>query len=237
MQWFFLAVVFLCLLLLALAGAANTDPKKLARGMRMAGGFVLIAIAAILAIAGRIAFALPVGWFGLMLLGRTFGAPRGFGFPGSSKPKPGQASSVQTSHLEMVLDHDTGNIEGRFLKGRFEGRGLDELDRNDLMEALAELRGADAKGAQLLETYLDRRFEDWRQGDDSSSGEEAAQARSGPMTRDEAYEVLGLSHGASAEQIRAAHRRLMKKLHPDQGGSTVLAARVNEAKDLLLGRR
>ncbi len=53
--------------------------------------------------------------------------------------------------------------------------------------------------------------------------------------REEAYRVLGLPPGASREEIKAAHRRLMQRVHPDHGGSDELAARVNKAKDLLLG--
>jgi hypothetical protein len=61
-------------------------------------------------------------------------------------------------------------------------------------------------------------------------------AASGAMTRDEAWQVLGLRPGASVADIRAAHLRLMQAAHPDRGGSDWLAARINQARDLLLGR-
>jgi curved DNA-binding protein CbpA len=86
--------------------------------------------------------------------------------------------------------------------------------------------------------YLDRRQPSWRehaQGD-ATAGANGSAWRSGKMTEEEAYQILGLQPGASAEDIGRAHRTLMKKLHPDQGGSTYLAARVNEAKDILLRR-
>lgn len=57
------------------------------------------------------------------------------------------------------------------------------------------------------------------------------------MSRDEAFEVLGLSPGASQDDIRAAHRRLIQRMHPDRGGSAYLAARLNQARRVLLDDR
>jgi hypothetical protein len=87
----------------------------------------------------------------------------------------------------------------------------------------------------LLAAYFDRRNAGWREDADSGAAAgKADPARSGKMTEEEAYQILGIAPGASAEEIGRAHRQLMKKLHPDQGGSNYLAARVNAAKDVLL---
>jgi DnaJ-class molecular chaperone len=86
--------------------------------------------------------------------------------------------------------------------------------------------------------YLDRREPRWRERAQgyADTGTDRRGWSSGKMTEEEAYQILGVQPGASAEEIGRAHRTLMKKLHPDQGGSTYLAARVNEAKDVLLRR-
>jgi len=74
------------------------------------------------------------------------------------------------------------------------------------------------------------------QGPRGNSGGAPPPNRAGRMSRSEALSVLGLSEGASADEIRAAHRRLIQQTHPDKGGSNYLAAKINEAKDVLLGK-
>ena len=146
----------------------------------------------------------------------------------------GQVSQVRSAFLEMELDHDTGAMNGRLLAGRLAGASLDALDLPTLVALLGEI---DEESRSLLAAYLDRRSPRWRE--DAQSGAAAGEsgaARSGKMTEEEAYQILGLEPGASAEEIGRAHRVLMKKLHPDQGGSTYLATRVNQAKDVLLRR-
>jgi hypothetical protein len=87
----------------------------------------------------------------------------------------------------------------------------------------------------LLETYLDGRFPVWREDPDARGGEGlGVPPGTGAMTKQEAYKILGLEAGATAADIRKAHRRLMQRLHPDLGGTSFLAARINEAKDVLL---
>src|SRR5262245_36955793 len=145
----------------------------------------------------------------------------------------------RTVTLEMVLDHDSGRMEGKCLKGRFAGRSLSSLSCNDLFDLLQELRATDAQGVRLLEAYLDRQFRGWRERHTNQDEEPKSSARHGRrhgMTVNQAYDVLGLNAGATKTDIRAAHRKLMMKFHPDQGGSTYFAARINEAKEILLAR-
>jgi len=115
-------------------------------------------------------------------------------------------------------------------RGRYAGRAMGSLDLPELLDLLADCRAEDAESVPLLEAWLDRVEPAWRDADT------APPSRSGPMTREEALAVLGLQDGASEAEIRAAHRRLMVAAHPDAGGSDWLAARLNEARDILLGR-
>ena len=147
----------------------------------------------------------------------------------SPGPTPGQTSEVETEFLRMDLNHDTGEMDGAVLRGRYEGRALRELGLSDLLALLDECR-TDRQSAALLEAYLDRVHEEWRERRGTPP-----RASSDGMTEHEARAVLGIGPDATREEIVKAHRRLMQRLHPDRGGSDYLAAKLNAAKDLLLG--
>jgi hypothetical protein len=229
-----IVAVVLLYSLLQMFRAAN--PVVLARAIKIGGGVVALAGAAFTGIKGELAVAVPLGIFGAGLLGWSpFGT--GFGnigamFGGGAQRSPGQASRVCSQFLDMSLDHDSGGLEGQIVAGPYAGHSLAEFD---LPQLTAMIPGFDAESVSLLESYLDRRFPAWRQdAQGNTAGGQSRPAASGKMTDEEAYQILGLQPGAGRADIGRAHRALMKKLHPDQGGSTYLAARVNEAKDTLL---
>jgi hypothetical protein len=225
-----LGLVVLLLLIWAVNAFSKADPKQAARVLRAIGGGAALLLAVFLLFRGEIGVAIPVGVFGLGLLGwmslpATFGA--------RTQRSAGQASRVRTAFLEMELDHDTGAMGGRVLAGSHQGASLDALDRATLVNLLGEF---DDDSRNLLAAYLDRREPGWREHAQRDAGAGGRRASAGKMTEEEAYQILGIAPGASTEEITRAHRSLMKKLHPDQGGTTYLAARINEAKDMLLRR-
>lgn len=233
MPYFFLGVAALVLLLFAARRFVSANPADLARQIKRISGIVLLLIAAVLMIGGRWFFGLALAGFGLSLLGLAGGIP-GLGGLGSTRPSSGKVSTVRTAMLEMQLDHDSGAMRGRVIAGNFDGAELDLMER-DALRALWQECLADEESRALLEAYFDRRNPGWREDFDADeSAGQSASAGSGAMTDKEAYQILGLSPGAGKAEIREAHRRLMIRLHPDRGGSTFLAAKINEAKDRLL---
>jgi hypothetical protein len=238
MAYFLAGCALLVLLLLAGWLLSSANPRKLAIVIRRAAGVAALAAAGFLILRGALPIAIPLAVFCLSLLGR---GGLGLGGPfGSAHKTPGQKSHVRTDRLEMELDHDSGHMEGQCLSGRFAGRKLSTLSDREAMELLNELHQDGAPEAGLMEAYLDWRLPGWR--DEGSGQAERAQpgrrrARGSHMSAEEAYAVLGIGPDASEEDVRQAHRRLMMKMHPDQGGSTYLAARINEAKEVLLGQR
>lgn len=205
----------------------RADAAKIASSLRLVGPIALGIVGVGLILIGRagiggMALSSALAWYGAGKMRRR------------SKPTPGKRTHVRTAALEMELDHDTGDLDGIVLAGRFDGTPLGDLSELELYDLLRELAD-DAESRQLLETYLDSRLPLWRDHAEADVGSgETRPPASGPMSKQEAYQVLGLEAGASAADIRKAHRRLMQRLHPDLGGSSFLAARINEAKDVLL---
>ena len=237
MQFAYLAIGLLLVvgLVYLLRWFASADVAVVARLFKwIAIGLGAIGIV-VLILGGRLGLLLMVGAGAMPILLRWWTARRRR--QAAAGPSGGQTSQVETAYVSMVLDHDSGTLDGAVLAGRFRGRLLAELSLDELFDLLAECRTADPQAVPILEAYLDRAHpQDWRNRAQAREGRSAdVGGKQGGMTREEAYEVLGLAPGASVEDIKEAHRRLMLKIHPDHGGSTYLAAKLNQAKDLLLG--
>jgi len=227
MAWIVAGAVFLLvgltLLYLFVSASPTAVKKSLAWGLGAAGAVLLLVLLA----TGRGASAM---WAAIMFgpaLWQAFQrwqARRAFTGP----PGDENASVVETATLAMRLDIATGALSGQVQRGRWAGQDLAALDRAALLDLMAECAASDPDSVPLLEAWLDRTDPEWRD-------EPTPRPAAGPMTRDEAFAILGLAEGATPAEIRAAHRRLMQTAHPDRGGSDWLAARVNEARDLLLG--
>jgi len=222
----------------------RSDPRAVARLVRYTGAVILTLLAVRFAFAGNLGLAAPLVAGALALLGLRPGAWGHVPGLGASGPQPrgappGRTSTVETRYLHMTLDHDTGAIDGTVVDGQFKGRRLGEMTIETLVRLLVECRGQDADSAALLETYLDRvHGPDWRARDDAGEAQDGVgpDLDTSPMTRAQAYRVLGLEPGADQQAIRQAYRRLMDRLHPDHGGSDYLAAKINQARDVLRGR-
>ncbi len=205
------------------------------------GGFGLAgALAIFLAVTGKVHLAvIPIA---LVLLLRLLGwLSRGGGMRVGGQPSPGQTSAVETRYLRMTLEHDSGEMTGEVLEGRYVGRTLGDLSFEQLADLHRECVQGDHQSAQLLEAYLERNFgADWaakagtRKADTAGSSGRTAGRSSAAMSKEEACEILGVGPDAAEDEIKAAHHRLMLKLHPDQGGSTYLAGKINRAKEVLL---
>ncbi len=220
---------------------ANADPARLARNLKWSG--ITIAGVAVLALV----LLPPAREFAALLFPLAMSMPllsriRGF-IDRHRAPAGGQTSTVTTAFLRMSLDHDTGSMSGTVLRGQFAGLRVEELGVGDLLALLRECRAEDEEGVRLLEAYLDRLHPDWRDelagGRGSGAGAKGGGTRptSGDVSVEEAYAILGVKPGASANEIKEAHRRLMVKLHPDHGGSDYLATKINRARDVLLRAR
>ena len=232
-----IGLILLFLIVQAIKQFGRMDAATAARIVRHGGGVLGMIGALLLLLRGRIGLAATVAgmmanFAGWRTPGGASSAFRNVG--GGAGGRPGRSSVARSAMVEMRLDHDTGTMTGTILAGAYGGRAVETLSRPELIALRQELARDDPDGVSLLEAYLDRRFAGWREAD---QGQRQGRGGSGAMSRREAFEVLGLAEGASAADIIRAHRTLMKKFHPDHGGSTTLAARVNQAKDVLMQRQ
>ena len=154
------------------------------------------------------------------------------GLRGQNANAAGKQSEVSSRILRMTLDHDSGDLSGVVLEGNYRDWLLEELEREQLDDLMAFCQREDADSAQLLASYLEQRFPD--DAGHTEHNSHGGTANAAGVTRAEALAVLGLGEGASEEDIVAAHRTLIQKLHPDRGGNDYLAAKINEAKDFLI---
>ncbi len=232
--YFVLGIGLLIGLLLLARWIVNADPRLLVWAVKVVAVIVALGFGGLIIATDRVQWALYVlplalpfffHWRSARIRQRN---ARG--------PAAGGRSTINTGWLNMELDHDSGAMRGTVQRGRFAGRGLAGMSVEELRELLDEVTD-DADSAGVLEAYLDRvHGPDWRQG---GTGAEPPPRRPAPpsgMSEEEALDVLGLAPGAKTAEIKEAHRRLMAKLHPDRGGSTYLAAKLNQAKDVLLKR-
>ncbi len=221
---FVLGLALLGLGLWAANAFVRANPGRMAQRL-VWSAMVLAVVAGV----GLIAIGKGVIGFPLLALGASL-------FSRHKSHGGSRTSRLTSPVLEIDVDHGTGAMTGRVIAGRYAGRDLAGLSETELSSLRADISG-DALSRSLLEEYLHRRSSGGRhhrQGD-AQPGRRGT-AGDGPMGPDEAYQILGLQPNAGPEEIRRAHRALMKKLHPDQGGSTYLASRVNQAKDILLRR-
>jgi hypothetical protein len=232
----------LLLLILALRWFARLPPPVARRVLKRSVMWGLIGVFVALAATGRLQWlyaaigaliaALPrLIWYVPLIGGllRRYQAYRA-----STRPSPpgGKTSTVESRFVRMTMNHDSGEVEGVVLEGAFRGARLAELGMEQLLELLRECRLQDEESARLVEAWLDRHHEGWQEARASTSS-----SSTGDMTVEEALQVLGLEPGANEEDIISAHRRLMQKMHPDRGGSAWVAARINQAKDVLVRAR
>jgi hypothetical protein len=235
---FIIGLILLFLLLSAIKQFARMDTAAAARLVRHGGGVLGMIGALLLLLRGRIGLAAALAGMVATFAGwRTTGAPWSSLGGAGLGARSGRASTARSAMIEMRLDHDSGVMTGLVLAGAYAGRALEILSRPELLVLRQELSRDDPEGVNLLEAYLDRRFAGWRETDQSEGQARGKSGAGGAMSRKEALEVLGLAEGASVAEIIRAHRALMKKFHPDHGGSTALAARVNQAKDVLMERQ
>jgi DnaJ-domain-containing protein 1 len=223
----FYLLILLVVLAILLYLLLTQPAKRLASLLVNGGPLLLIGIGALLTIFRRGLIGMPLMFIGIKWW-RHSRTTQPF------KRQKERKSTVRSSSLEMELDHDTGELDGRVLSGALAGTRLSTLSEAELLSFYKEIQ-ADTDGVALLQSYLDRYHPGWHERAQGGSSAGRAATGSAEMSREEACEVLGVEADASREEILEAWRRLIKRVHPDKGGSAFLTNKLNTAKDVLLG--
>ena len=154
-----------------------------------------------------------------------------------SPQKKANTSRVNTRFLKLTLDHRSRQVTGDIVDGPFVNRRIESLRVDELVDLFVYYQREDEPSARLIEAYLDRTSPTWRAryGPDGAPKQDSySTGPGGPMSKSEALRLLGLSLGATPDEVRAAHRRKLQEHHPDRGGDPDMAARINQARDVLL---
>jgi hypothetical protein len=237
--WLILAIAVIGGLYLVARWWVQADPRQLLKALRWAGAIIGVVLLAFIVLSGRWSWlpAILVPSIPWLIRARAVNTMR----KNARGPRPGQSSQITTRFLRMELDHDSGEMFGEVTAGQYGGQRLEQMNLGELIGLWRECAAADEQSRVVLENYLDRGHPEWRSAAGAGPREEAAGTRSDSpwtttgMSADEACEILGVESGATPEEIESAYRRVMKSAHPDHGGSDWMAAKVNQAKDLLLG--
>lgn len=229
MIWIVAAAVLFALGLYLFGLFASGNIPRLIRALRWFIGGTLGLVATYFLLRGQVTVAaiLAAGAVSVFMRGRL--GPIDLT---STQSAPGATSRVRSRLFEMALDHESGAVSGHVVSGQFAGKQLGDIYEDD-MQALLKEAATDGDSAALLESWLNANRPGWREHLGASEQDHSVHA-STSMDAGQAYDILGLRPGATPDDIKAAHRRLLKIMHPDQGGSTYFAARINAAKDFLL---
>jgi hypothetical protein len=211
----------------------KATPAQRSRALKMILLYGVAGVLLLLVVTGRIHWMFAAVSAALPWLQRALMARRVWQmFKSTRGPASGQVSKVETAFLRMTLDHDSGDLAGEVIAGAFAGQQLEQMSLDNLLDLLSTCQAQDAQSAALLETYLDRHHgENWRV--DADTEDTATVPPSGHMSRREAAEILGVPEDASNTEIKAAHRRLIQRLHSDRGGSDYLATLINQARETM----
>lgn len=247
----FLSITFITYVTVRYFRTLSPEQRKKALVKFSISGLILLLL--FMALSGRLHVLTALGAGALLFIKKLFPLARYIPVLGglfkqakaSKGPSTGKHSTVETSLLRMTLDHDDGTLDGEILAGPLLGKKLSGLDQKALLNLYGLAEQSYQDSTEILAAYLDRTYgTEWRsnagantENNKDSSSTHSNTTSSSAMSHKEAFSILGLKENASKEEIIAAHRKLMQKLHPDRGGSDYLAAKVNLAKDLLLKSR